>query len=62
MEITLEQKLSSRKNEYLFDDMNINSSEITKERINNYNKIRKNKINNQLFNKFNKEKNISLKL
>ena len=53
MEITLEQKLSSRKNEYLFDDMNINSSEITKERINNYNKIRKNKINNQLFNKFN---------
>ena len=51
MEIALEQKLSSRKNEYLLDDMNINSSDITKERINNYNKIRKNKINNQLFKK-----------
>ena len=58
MEIALEQKLSSRKNEYLLDDMNINSSEITKERINNYNKIRKNKINNQLFNKVT---NISIK-
>ena len=51
MEIALEQKLSSRKNEYLLDDMNINSSDITKERINNYNKIHKNRINNQLFNK-----------
>ena len=51
MEIALEQKLSSRKNEYLLDDMNINSSDITKERINNYNKIHKNRINNQLFKK-----------
>ena len=58
MEITLEQKISSRKKEYLLEDMNINSSEITKERINNYNKIRKNKMNNQLFNKIN---NISTK-
>ena len=58
MEITLEQKISSRKKEYLLEDMNISSSEITKERINNYNKIRKNKMNNQLFNKIN---NISTK-
>ena len=58
MEITLEQKISSRKKEYLLEDMNISSSEITKERINNYNKIRKNKMNNQLYNKIN---NISTK-
>ena len=58
MEIALEQKLSARKNEYFSDDMNINSSDITKERINNFNKMRKNKINNQLFNK---GKNISPK-
>jgi len=37
----------------------INSSDFTKERINNYNKMRKSKINNQLFNKV---KNISSKV
>ena len=37
----------------------INSSDFTKERINNYNKMRKSKINNQLFNK---EKNFHQKL
>ena len=37
----------------------INSSDFTIERINNYNKMRKSKINNQLFNK---EKNFHQKL
>ena len=37
----------------------LNSSDFNKERINNYNKMRKSKINNQ---SFNKEKNISSKV
>ena len=46
---------------YQREKMNIylNSSDFNKERINNYNKMRKSKINNQ---SFNKEKNISSKV
>ena len=59
MEIILDEKLSKRKKGFFPADMNINSSEITKERLDNYNKIRKDKVNKALFNKKvnNKEEN-----
>ena len=44
MEINREEEISQRKKKYFFNDININSSEITKERVNEYNKSRKNKI------------------
>ena len=44
MEIILDEKISNRKKEFFAVNMNINSSEITKERLDNYNKIRKNKL------------------
>jgi len=51
MEIILDEKISNRKKEFFAVNMNINSSEITKERLDNYNKIRKNKLNKELYNK-----------
>ena len=51
MEIILDEKISNRKKEFFAVNMNINSSEITKERLDNYNKIRKNKLNKALYNK-----------
>ena len=59
MEIILDEKISNRKKEFFAVNMNINSSEITKERLDNYNKIRKNKVNKVLYNKNtdNKEEN-----
>ena len=50
MEINREEEISQRKKKYFFNDININSSEITKERVNEYNKSRKSKINQELFN------------
>ena len=50
MEINREEEISERKKKYFFDNLNINSSEITKERVNEYNKSRKNKIHQELFN------------
>ena len=50
MEINRDEEISQRKKKYFFNDININSSEITKERNNEYNKSRKNKINQELFN------------
>ena len=55
----LDEQISKRKKKYFLDDININNSEIAKERINEYNKNRKNKINKELFEK---EKNITSKL
>ena len=51
MEIIIDEKISKRKKDYFSLNMNINSSEITKERLDNYNKIRKDKLNKALFNK-----------
>ena len=59
MEIILDKEIPDRKRKYFLENMNINSSEITKERINEYNKVRKNKINQELFVK---ENNIKSKL
>ena len=50
MEINREEEISQRKKKYFFNDININSSEIAKERVNEYNKSRKSKINQELFN------------
>ena len=58
MEINREEEISQRKKKYFFNDININSSEITKERNNEYNKSRKNKINQELFNS---QSNIKIK-
>ena len=58
MEINREEEISQRKKKYFFNDININSSEITKERVNEYNKSRKNKINQELFNS---QSNIKIK-
>ena len=58
MEINREEKISQRKKKYFFNDININSSEITKERVNEYNKSRKSKINQELFNS---QSNIKIK-
>ena len=59
MEIILDKEIPDRKKKYFLENMNINSSEITKERINSYYKARKNKINQELFVK---ENNIKSKL
>ena len=58
MEINREEEISERKKKYFFNDININSSEITKERVNEYNKSRKSKINQELFNS---QSNIKIK-
>lgn len=58
MEINREEEISQRKKKYFFNDININSSEITKERVNEYNKSRKSKINQELFNS---QSNIKIK-
>ena len=58
MEINRDEEISQRKKKYFFNDININSSEITKERVNEYNKSRKNKINQELFNS---QSNIKIK-
>ena len=50
MEIDRLEEISKRKKKYFFNNMNINSSEITKEKVNEYSKSRKNKINQELFN------------
>ena len=50
MEIDCLEEISKRKKKYFFNNMNINSSEITKEKVNEYSKSRKNKINQELFN------------
>ena len=51
MENILEEKYLKRKSGFLINDMNINSTDIAQERINHYNKNRKIKINNELYNK-----------
>ena len=50
MEIDRLEEISKRKKKYFFNNMNLNSSEITKEKVNEYSKSRKNKINQELFN------------
>ena len=59
MEIILDEKISKRKKDFFTVNTKINSSGITKERLDNYNKIRKNKVNKVLYNKNtdNKEEN-----